>query len=198
MYIARILYPVKVLGPGKRIGIWTAGCRHMCEGCCSPELWYADRKYSATVDQVCELIGLIVRRYQVDGFTVTGGDPMEQADEMSCLLERVRSISEDVMLYTGYCLEELTSESQKKLLDRTAVLIDGKYEKHLNNHTFLRGSSNQRIHILKPEYREKYMDYISRSTNEMQNFIINHQVVSVGIPCREFVRQIRQEPQISV
>lgn len=39
MYIARILYPVEVLGPGKRIGIWFCGCPRRCEGCSNPELW---------------------------------------------------------------------------------------------------------------------------------------------------------------
>lgn len=39
MYIARILYPVKVLGPGERIGIWMDGCEHGCIGCSNPELW---------------------------------------------------------------------------------------------------------------------------------------------------------------
>lgn len=36
MYIARILYPVEVLGPGKRIGIWFCGCPRRCEGCSQP------------------------------------------------------------------------------------------------------------------------------------------------------------------
>ena len=39
IYVARILYPVKVLGPGNRVGIWLAGCDHKCLGCSNPELW---------------------------------------------------------------------------------------------------------------------------------------------------------------
>ena len=52
MYIARILYPVKVLGPGNRIGIWFAGCHHRCKGCSNPELWKVDEKYFVTIQPV--------------------------------------------------------------------------------------------------------------------------------------------------
>lgn len=49
MYVARILYPVMVLGPGKRIGIWFVGCRHQCKGCSNPELWETAEKYQITL-----------------------------------------------------------------------------------------------------------------------------------------------------
>lgn len=102
MYIARILYPVKVLGPGNRIGIWFAGCHHKCKGCSNPELWKADEKYFVTIEQVEKLIRTVAVGHEIDGFTITGGDPMEQADELTNLLTRVADISHDVILYTGY------------------------------------------------------------------------------------------------
>ena len=64
--IARIYYPVKTLGPGNRIGIWTAGCPRRCSGCISPELQHAEAylqiqkyryknqfTYHFTVDESC-------------------------------------------------------------------------------------------------------------------------------------------------
>lgn len=36
MYVAGILYPVEVFGPGKRIGIWFSGCLSKCKGCSNP------------------------------------------------------------------------------------------------------------------------------------------------------------------
>ena len=48
MYIARILYPVKVLGPGNRIGIWFNGCIHHCKGCSNPELWKTQERYKVS------------------------------------------------------------------------------------------------------------------------------------------------------
>lgn len=74
MYVARILYPVKVLGPGNRIGIWFTGCGHRCKGCSNPELWNMDEKYYITIQQVEALIRNIEKSNSVDGFTLTGGD----------------------------------------------------------------------------------------------------------------------------
>lgn len=186
MYIARILYPVKVLGPGNRIGIWVAGCHHRCKGCSNPELWKVDEKYFVTIEQVEKLICTVAVEHEIDGFTITGGDPMEQADELTNLLTRVANISQDVILYTGYQRKELTSEAQIKLLQRVSMLIDGEYKEELNNGVFLRGSSNQIIHILSEQYRDKYEKYIRGNHNEIQNFMINNEVISVGIHNKEF------------
>ncbi|MEE1526801.1 MAG: 4Fe-4S single cluster domain-containing protein [Blautia sp.] len=186
MYIARILYPVQVLGPGKRVGIWFVGCKHKCKGCSNPELWNINKISYVTIEQAEKLIRNVAKENVIDGFTITGGDPMEQADEIADLLERIRDISEDVLLYTGYEIAELTSDMHIKLLDKVAVLIDGRYEEDLNDSSFLRGSSNQIIHILKKQYRDKYHNYINNNQNEIQNFMINNEVVSVGIHKKDF------------
>lgn len=186
MYIARILYPVRVLGPGNRIGIWFAGCKHRCKGCSNPELWSINEKYFVTIEQVERLIRSVATENEIDGFTITGGDPMEQADEIADLLERVKDISEDVLLYTGYEIAELTSDMHIKLLDKVTVLIDGRYEEDLNDNSFMRGSSNQIIHILKKQHSDKYHNYINNNQNEIQNFMINNEVVSVGIHKKDF------------
>lgn len=186
MYIARILYPVKVLGPGNRIGIWFVGCHHKCKGCSNPELWKVDEKYFVTIEQVEKLIRTVAVEHEIDGFTITGGDPVEQANELTNLLTRVADISQDVILYTGYQRKELTSEAQIKLLERISVLIDGEYKEELNDGAFLRGSSNQIIHILSDQYRDKYEKYIRDNHNKIQNFMINNEVISVGIHNKEF------------
>lgn len=131
MYIARILYPVEVLGPGKRIGIWFAGCHHHCKGCSNPELWEQPEKYRVSVDTVMALINSIAQQHPVDGFTLTGGDPMEQADELPPLLERLSEISNDILMYTGFCWNEICD--RKDVLQYVGVLIDGPYQEE-NNH----------------------------------------------------------------
>ncbi|HSV19446.1 MAG TPA: 4Fe-4S cluster-binding domain-containing protein, partial [Casimicrobiaceae bacterium] len=35
-------WPVTVLGPGKRIGLWLQGCSIHCPGCVSQDTWSAD------------------------------------------------------------------------------------------------------------------------------------------------------------
>ena len=184
MYVARILYPVEVLGPGKRIGIWFCGCSHGCKGCSNPELWQRQEKYKISIDDVLALIQQISDVNPVDGFTITGGDPMEQSDELMALLDKLKSISDDILVYTGYEIEEL----EENQLRNISVLIDGKYKEVLNDNSILRGSSNQRIHILDEKQRDKYETYLKTESNKIQNFITNDGYVSVGIHKPEFMK----------
>lgn len=182
MYVARILYPVKVLGPGDRIGIWLCGCKHKCKGCSNPELWECDDKYKTTVDNVLELINNIVANNHVDGFTITGGEPMFQYDELMILISKLKIISDDIIVYTGYTKEEL----DRKNLEGIAVLIDGKYIEELNDDTFLRGSSNQKVYILNEKYRRFYDEYLESGKNQIQNFTLKDGTISVGIHRADF------------
>ena len=65
MYIARILYPVKVLGPGNRVGIWFDGCNHQCPGCSNPELWNTTERYETTISVVERLLDKVAEGNEV-------------------------------------------------------------------------------------------------------------------------------------
>ena len=182
MYIARILYPVEVLGPGKRIGIWFCGCPRRCKGCSNPELWEFQERYQVDLKVIKELIQQICEQNQVDGFTLTGGDPLYQFDEFRRLVDYLSTISEDILVYTGYTLAEL----QGKRLDNVAVLIDSPYIEDRNNGCILRGSDNQQIHILNERLKDKYERYLSTATNQIQNFATADGYVCVGIHNKDF------------
>lgn len=191
MYIARVLFPVKVLGPGNRVGIWVAGCSHECKGCSNPELWKRDKKYLITKNKFCEIILSISNRFKVDGFTLTGGDPFFNASDLNDILEVITTVSEDVLVYTGYSYSGLLSKTEyKQCLDRIAVLIDSPYVESLNNNSFLRGSSNQKIIILKEEYKDKYERYLKEGKNEIQNFMTSNGFISVGIHSKNYENQL--------
>lgn len=180
MYVARILYPVKVLGPGKRIGIWFSGCKHHCKGCSNPELWDFHEKYRVSLDIVLDLISRIVENNVVDGFTLTGGDPFEQPKALRLLLPELIKISDDILIYTGYEFDDINA-NYEDLLSYVSVIIDGKYIESKNNNCILRGSDNQRIIILQDKYQEHYQNYLLHVTNEIQNFTCRDGVISVGI-----------------
>ena len=182
MYIARILYPVEVLGPGKRIGIWFCGCPRRCKGCSNPELWEFHERYKVDISVVKKLIQQICERNPIDGFTLTGGDPIYQYDEFRELVDFLSAINEDILVSTGYKKEEL----QDKSLDKIAVLIDGEYIEERNNGAVLRGSDNQQIFILNENLREKYDNYLLTATNQIQNFTIADGYISVGIHNKGF------------
>ncbi len=180
MYVARILYPVNVLGPGKRIGIWFNGCNHHCPGCSNPELWEPQERYKTTLETLMRLVEHICDNQLVDGFTLTGGDPFAQADALQQLLPELSKYSNDILVYTGFEYEEILLK-YPELVSQIGVLIDGKYIQERNNGMVLRGSDNQRIIILNDQFADKYSCYLSTAQNEIQNFTALDGVISVGI-----------------
>lgn len=184
MNVARILYPVEVLGPGKRIGIWVCGCKRGCKGCSNPELWKRKPEYEITIEEIMGLISQVAGEHEINGFTISGGEPMDQADELMRLIEQLKEYSPDILIYSGYQLEQLRDRRDSytdKVLAEVAVLIDGEYREEENTDVLLRGSANQRIHILNPELKDKYDLYLETAHNQIQNFITSNGVVSVGI-----------------
>lgn len=189
MYIARILYPVKVLGPGDRIGIWFDGCIHHCKGCSNPELWDTQERYKVSKETLLDLIKRIVTDYPLDGFTLTGGDPFYQPEELRELLPLLQTINDDILIYTGYEYEEIQSK-YPELLEYASVIIDGKYIEERNNGCILRGSDNQRI-IINDKFKVKYDTYLVNARNEIQNFSTRDGIVSVGIHSKDFDKEIQ-------
>lgn len=189
MNIARILYPVKVLGPGRRIGIWVCGCKRACPGCSNPELWERQSRYEITPENAAVLIRKISAQHPVDGFTISGGEPFDQAEELSVLLSLLQEISKDVLIYTGYTLDELRAHKTpgtNALLQAAAVLIDGPYLEEQNLSQPMKGSANQRIHLLRQELAPRYTDYLTQVENRIQNFSTLDGIVSVGIHNKGF------------
>lgn len=189
MYVARLLYPIETLGPGKRIVVWTAGCKHRCPGCTSPELQQASPLQNVDVHQFAQMVRDQFATAEVDGITLSGGDPMEQVEEVMTFLQEIRDIVPDVLMYTGYTVNELEAilgrerwQLAKQMID---VLIDGPYVDTLNdNQVPLRGSTNQCIHYWNPNKRELYERYMARGRC-IQNVFLNNGLLSVGIPNKE-------------
>ena len=184
MYVARILYPVRTLGPGCRIGLWMSGCHRGCPGCSNPELWEQREDQRIDVQQLSMLLHRIARQHPVDGLTVTGGEPFEQCEELSVLLHAVADITEDILIYSGCTLAELKarhSAAVDAILGSAAVLIDSPYVQALNTGLPLRGSANQQIHVLRGTMQDRYAAYLREPCHGVQNFMLGGSIVSVGI-----------------
>ncbi len=179
MFAARIVYPLKVLGPGDRIGLWLAGCKRACPGCANPELWPFRESTRISVEKLWMLLEKACPN--PDGYTITGGEPFLQADELLKLVELMRSKTNDIIIYSGFTREELReSDNTRAILEKIAVLIDGPYIE-ARPRAFLRGSDNQRIHILDESIKDKYEEFIKNGVNRIQNFTIGLSVISAGI-----------------
>lgn len=195
MKIARILYPVTVLGPGKRIGIWVAGCSKKCKGCANPELWDKDKYPDMDIEDLKDIIQRLYEKIngQVDGITISGGEPFEQAEELLQLVQFLHKKTEDILIFSGKKIEELIQEKNAtEIIDKITVLVDGEYIEDENFGEVLRGSKNQRIHVLKESFKEQYLNYQKKNEGKqlVENFQVRDGVVAVGIHKRDFDKRL--------
>lgn len=105
---------------------------------------------------------------------------MNQPAALRELLPELAKISDDILMYTGYEYETI-SQTNPDILSYVAVLIDGLYVEEFNKEELLRGSTNQKIIVLKEAYKEKYIRYLSSHVSEIQNFTTPTGTISVGI-----------------
>lgn len=143
-----------LLGPGKRIEIWLHGCHRNCPGCIT-------EAHNHTPEAMLNLSTGLVLDYilqddDVEGITVSGGEPLNQAEALLPLLEDVRRAGLGCILYTGYTLEEIPGiPFGEAVIHQVDVCIDGPYIPELDDSKAFRGSSNQRIH----HFTERYRNY---------------------------------------
>lgn len=133
-------------GPGLRMVVFAQGCPHHCKGCHNPQTHDPQGGYEVSID---EILRLIDANPLLDGITLSGGEPFEQASAFSQLASAVKSRRLNVVTYTGYTFETLSSGSKpswKALLHETDLLIDGPFVEPLKNGLLkFRGSENQRM-----------------------------------------------------
>lgn len=185
--IARIYYPVTVLGPGNRAGIWTAGCSRGCRGCLSPELQNEANGRKMTARQVAAVLRAFGQ--PIDGVTVSGGEPFLHPADLLKLTVALLDITDDIIVFTGYLYEELLADSVcREVLSRISVLIDGEYREDCRECAGLRGSSNQRIICLRDP--ERYRS-LADCRCGLQTVIYGSRVLTIGIPHGENNDQYR-------
>lgn len=179
MNIHRIYYPVLTLGPGSRIGIWTRGCRKKCPGCMSPELRSADPGREIPLATLKKALADVFCARQVDGVTISGGEPVVQYAQLLELLFFLARYTEDILLYTGYTREELGTE-KFGALSRLANLVLGPYMETLNDGGALRGSANQEI-LLRSDAQKKRYEKLLAGPRTVQAAEGPHALFLIGI-----------------
>lgn len=156
--IAGIIKESIVDGPGIRMVVFAQGCKHKCPGCHNPETHSFNGGTLVTVDSILELAK---KNPLLDGITFSGGDPFEQAEAFAVLAQEVKKLNLDIVTYTGYTYEYILENSSRHrgwgaLLDKTDILVDGRYEANKRNLLLkFRGSENQRIIDVKRTKAEK-------------------------------------------
>ncbi len=143
--ISRLHYPVTTLGPGRRVGIWLQGCKIRCPGCVSLDTW-AEGKGATTVDDVVRAVTPWLD--EADGVTISGGEPFDQADGLATLLSSLPlRNAQDVLVYSGHPFEQIEALPAVRQ-GRIDALISDPYLVDAPQTLPLRGSDNQRLHLL--------------------------------------------------
>ena len=139
-------------GPGFRLSVFVQGCSHHCPGCHNPE---SHDPQGGSLKDIEEIVAMVKKNPLLSGITLSGGEPMEQAEGCLALL---KALPENLnrWIYSGYTFEALLAKGdpqQLELLRSCDVLVDGPFllaERSLE--LKFRGSRNQRLIDLKKTF----------------------------------------------
>ncbi|MCV7281786.1 radical SAM protein [Mycolicibacterium flavescens] len=192
--ISRLHHPVTALGPGTRAGLWVQGCSIGCPGCVSRDTWAPGDGTALDVDDVLAwLTGL----GDVDGLTISGGEPTEQPVALRALLEGVDALRRDgvftgdVLCYTGRDEADFHA-----VLPWAGDLIDavivGPFAVAEPTDLLWRGSANQRLIPLSERGRQRYAPYLDARPEQppLQVTVEDGQVWMIGVPRRGDLRRL--------
>lgn len=135
-------------GPGKRLLLFTQGCSLRCKGCINQHLWEFGKGIDVTVDAI------VNQCHNLDGITLHGGEPLDQANVLGELINKIKQRGKTVILFTGYAFKELNTV-QKQAWIASDIVISGRYEeKKRNIYLQFRGSTNQKVFTHKGKYKD--------------------------------------------
>jgi anaerobic ribonucleoside-triphosphate reductase activating protein len=184
-------YPVTVLGPGRRIGIWLQGCSIRCPGCVSQDTWAQDAGRTMTVAALLAWCRRVAAA-GLDGVTISGGEPFEQPAALLALLRdlhrwRREAGSEfDILCYSGQPLTTLRKK-HGALLALLDALIPEPYVDGLPLAHVWRGSANQPLLPLTPLGEARYAAHLEAPAADgkrMQVAVEGGRLWLIGIPHR--------------
>jgi anaerobic ribonucleoside-triphosphate reductase activating protein len=111
------------------------------------------------VAEILELIREVNDRKPIEGMSISGGEPFEQPEALIELLKGAKKLGLSTLVFTGFTLEELAGmEEVARIFDPEPLLdalIDGPFDETQPVEGELRGSANQRIHLLTDRYRQE-------------------------------------------
>lgn len=149
--IHSVIKTSRVNGPGTRLVVFTQGCKQDCAGCFNKELhpFEGGIEISPTA---------LLKEYsskELEGITISGGEPFEQPKALFELLKRAKEKYElTTIVYTGFDYATLLRSAEAKpSLEYIDVLIDGAFmERKPEGSLLARGSTNQSFIFLSDRY----------------------------------------------
>lgn len=185
-------FPVTVLGPGRRVGIWLQGCSIHCSGCISQDTWARDPGRDLPLAQLIAWCRKATGG-KFDGVTLSGGEPFDQPAALLALLEALiqwrtdEGPDFDILCYSGYPFARL-KRHHDGILEKLDAIIPEPYVDTLPLTHLWRGSSNQRLIALSERGRERYRAYVDAPADSVgkriQATVNGNRVFYIGIPAR--------------
>ncbi len=180
-------------GPGKRFAIWVQGCSIRCKGCCNPNLLKAGIGKNVMPD---DLLREILKVSDIiDGISLMGGEPFDQAQALIPFLKQVKKHDLSVVIFTGYTLEQIQNghiSGGKELLNNIDLLIDGPFISELaTTSKQWVGSSNQQVHYLSNRFQDA--SHLTKShANTLEIHVSDNEVVFNGFPINISPKEIEK------
>jgi anaerobic ribonucleoside-triphosphate reductase activating protein len=141
-------------GPGVRFTVWMQGCSLGCPGCFNPGT-HPDA--GGTEWPVASLVDEITgERNAIEGVTISGGEPFEQPAGLRALVAELRARASrlSILVFSGFTRAEIERRPDgPAILAAIDVLVDGRYVDKRRLARELRGSGNQKVHLLTERYR---------------------------------------------
>jgi anaerobic ribonucleoside-triphosphate reductase activating protein len=176
-------------GPGERFVIWVQGCSLGCPGCFSSSTHGRD---GGELMEVQRLADVIRATKNIEGITISGGEPFQQANPLAGLTDIVRGTGLTVMCYTGFSIVELRRQrcdDVERLLANIDVLVDGRFVRSKSSILRWRGSSNQNIHWLTPAY--DHLREEDDATSDVELITTEDAMTATGIWPKAFIEAFR-------
>lgn len=150
----------QAMGPGLRTCLWVRGCPMRCAGCATPEFLALGRpEHAVTVSDISAWIDRAIAEHGITGVSFSGGEPFTQAPALARIAEHARARGLSTLSWSGFVRAHLEGPQaptgSRELLGQLDVLIDGPFVQRRANGDPLRGSENQRIHLLTDRHRSE-------------------------------------------
>jgi len=129
----------KAQGPGNRYTIWVQGCSIRCKGCSNKDTWDFDKGFIRDVDGISQEI----LKSDIDGVTITGGEPLDQFNAVSRLCSIIFPWT-PVFITTGYTIDQIWSK-YRNILNKIDMICAGPFDENQVCLGEWRGSKNQVI-----------------------------------------------------